>query len=228
MEIINLNRQHPSIIYSTNSFVLSFQELKDIWLFNCCQGCQHKMEKTHLKISQISKIFITELNIHNISGLLGLLSSLSLINRRKIMHIYATRGLEKYLELGKRYSQTNFRYHLYFHTLSTGFIMNSNNYHVYNFSSNLKCEFLLISREKYGKFQLQKAKKFNLATGPLYGKLKNDYSFLLPDGSILQGYNFTNQNNPGNKISIIMQKYHTRNSKEISYESKILAKTLVI
>nr|WCH58039.1 hypothetical protein [Cystoclonium purpureum f. stellatum] len=222
MEIINLTRKHPSIRHMKTSFILSFKYLKDIWLFNCCQGCQHIMEKRNLKISQISRIIITERSIENISGLLGLLSSLSLINRKKVLNIYATEGLEKYLTFGKKYSHTNFRYKLYFHILKTGLIISNDNYNIYTFFNNLKFEFLLISREKYGKFKLAKAQKFNLITGPLYRKLKNSYTFLLPDGIIINGNKFTNHNQAGTKISLIIHQYYTRNSIEISNKSKVL------
>nr|QVY58148.1 hypothetical protein [Eucheuma denticulatum] len=226
MEIINITRQHPSIVYINISCIISFKYFKEIWLFNCCQGCQHTIEKKHLKISQISKIILTDLNIINISGLLGLLSSLSLINRKKVLNIYATQKIRQYLELGKRYSQTNFRYHLYIHTINTGLIIKKSHYQVYAFLDKSQFEFLLISREKYGKFKLNRAHKLNIMQGPLYGQLKNGYSFLMPDGVAINGNNFTNHNEIGSKISLLINKYHTRNALEIVQESKVLIYTL--
>lgn len=226
MEIINITRQHPSIIYINISCIISFKYLKEIWLFNCCQGCQHTIEKKHLKISQISKIILTDLNIVNISGLLGLLSSLSLINRKKILNIYATQQIRQYLELGKKYSQTNFRYHLCIHTINTGLIINKSHYQIYAFLDKSQFEFLLISQEKYGKFKLNKANKLNIMKGPLYGQLKIGDSFLMPDGITIDGNNFTDNNEAGNKMSLLINKYHTRNALEIIQGSQVLIYTL--
>nr|QVY58350.1 hypothetical protein [Kappaphycus striatus] len=226
MEIINITRQHPSILYINISCIISFKSLKEVWLFNCCQGCQHTIEKKRLKISQISKIILTDLNIINISGLLGLLSSLSLINRKKVLNIYATQQIRQYLEFGKKYSQTNFRYHLYIHTINTGLIINKNHYHIYALSNKSKFEFLLISRGKYGKFKLGKANQLNIIKGPLYGQLKKGYSFLMPDGLIIDGNNFTENNEVGRKISLLINKYNTRNAREIVQESQVLIYTL--
>nr|QVY57944.1 hypothetical protein [Betaphycus gelatinus] len=226
MKIINITRQHPSVLYINISCIISFKYLKEIWLFNCCQGCQHIIERQHLKISQISKIILTDLNIINISGLLGLLSSLSLINRKKVLHIYATRQIRQYLELGKKYSQTNFRYHLYIHTINTGLIIKKSHHHIYAFSDKSQFDFVLISREKYGKFKLNKAHKLNIIKGPLYGRLKNGYSFLMPDGITLDGNNFTNNNEVGSKISLLAHRYHTRNAIEIMQKSQVLIYTL--
>nr|YP_010904185.1 ribonuclease Z [Catenella fusiformis]WCH57436.1 ribonuclease Z [Catenella fusiformis] len=228
MEIINLTRRHPSIMQVKTSFIISFPYLKEIWLFNCCQGCQHIIEKQYIKISQISKIIITEVNIENISGLLGLLSSLSLINRKKTLNIYSVKGIEQYLKFGKKYSQTNFRYNLYCHILKTGIIIKNENYQVYSFLNSSKFEFLLISRKLSGKFKLNQAQNFNLVMGPLYGKLKDGYIFLLPDGLIIEGQKFTDNSQSGLKVSLIINRYNQRNSLEISYRSKVLQGQLII
>nr|WCH56238.1 ribonuclease Z [Hypnea sp.] len=228
MEIINLTRPHPSIIYIKTSFILNFKYSKDIWIFNCCQGFQHLMEEKDLKINQISKIFITEKSIDNISGLLGLLSSLSLINRKKVLNIYGSTGIEKYIILGKKYAKTNFRYHIYFNRLKTGLTVKNKQYQIYTFTNKLTFEFLITSRSKYSKFKLNKAQQFKLTKGPLYGKLKNGCSFLLPDGMIIDGNKFTQYNEAGNKLSVLATKYYTRNAIEISHESKIIQLKFVV
>lgn len=226
MEIINLTRQQPSTINRRTSYAFNIKYFKEIWIFNCFQGCQHMLGEKRIKISQISKIIITELHTENISGLLGLLSSLSLINRTKELHIYSPKGLEQYLKLGKKYSQTKFRYSLYFHILKTGLIINNNIYQVYTFSDKISnkmiFEFLIISKEQYGKFKSNKAGKFYLMAGPLYGQIKKGSCFVLPDGFILKAKNFTEINNPGKKISFTTNQYHKRNSIEISKKSKVL------
>ena len=135
MNIINLKPQKHLINYYDISFACTLCNSKEIWLLNCSEGCQHLLRKKNIKISYISKIIITSLNIENLSGLLGLLSSLSLINRQKKLSIYSPQGLDKYLNLGKKYSQTNFRYNIYFHPLETGLIIHHNSYQVYTFKN---------------------------------------------------------------------------------------------
>nr|YP_010902393.1 ribonuclease Z [Hypnea nidifica]WCH54248.1 ribonuclease Z [Hypnea nidifica] len=228
MEIINLTRNQPSIINITTSFILNFQYSKDIWIFNCSQGCQHLMEEKNLRINQISNIILTEKNINNISGLLGLLSSLSLINRKKKLNIYVSKGIEKYIILGKKYAKTNFRYCIYMYILQTGLIIKNQDYQIYTFNNKLNFEFLLTAKNKYGKFKLYKAQKFRFPAGPVYGQLKNGYSFLLPDGIIIDGDKFTTLNKSGFKKSILNNKYHDRNNVEISHKSKIIEHKFIV
>lgn len=228
MEIINLTRNQPSIINIKTSFILNFQYSKDIWILNCNQGCQHLMEQRNLRISQISNIILTENNIDNISGLLGLLSSLSLINRKKKINIYVSKGIEKYIILGKKYAKTNFRYCIYMYILQTGLIVRNQDYQIYTFNNKLNFEFLLTAKNKYGPFKLYKARKFRVPIGPTYGKLKKGCSFLLPDGIIIDGCKFTQFHTSGNKKSILSNKYHNRNNVEVSYKSKIIEHQFIV
>nr|YP_009395915.1 ribonuclease Z [Dasya naccarioides]ARW65101.1 ribonuclease Z [Dasya naccarioides] len=224
MEINCLNNSIHNIKYSNNSFVVQFLTFKEIWIFNCYEGCQYLIANNNLKINNISKIIMTDLHIKNMSGLLGLLSSLNLIGRIKSLHIYGPKDLAYYLDLSKKYSHTNFNYIIYIHILTTGLIINYQKYRVYAFNNNCKYEFLIIQSEKYGKFILDKAQNNYLLPGPLYGDLKKGLYFVLPDGVILNGNYFTLLNNLfGNQISFILDRYYRR----INIENNIIASIIL-
>nr|YP_009732015.1 hypothetical protein [Gracilaria edulis]QHS70514.1 hypothetical protein [Gracilaria edulis] len=188
-------------------FYFKLKNLKTIWLFNCFEGCQHYLVKKKIKISQISKIIITEMTIYNISGLPGLLSSLSLSNKKKALHIYGPPHLDKYLELTKKYSQTNFRYNLYFHRLNTNFIIQNHLCQIYCIRKYLKFEFIIRIPENKGKFKLQHAAQWEIEIGPLYGKLKQGYNFILPDGTKIDSKNFTEKNKNGIQLLLLTNRY---------------------
>nr|YP_009511575.1 ribonuclease Z [Melanthalia intermedia]AXI97452.1 ribonuclease Z [Melanthalia intermedia] len=194
-------------------------KLKKIWLFNCSEGCQHYLAKKQIRINQISKIIIAEMNTRNTAGLVGLLSSLSLINKQSALHVYGPTGLEKYLELAKKYSQTSFRYNLYFHALKVGYIIENNNYQVFcfkKFEKKPKFEFILKIKEKSGKFKPRRAENLKIQAGPLYGKFKKGLKVILPDGITINGNRFNTESQHGKKISLIMvaDEYVTRQHNE--------------
>lgn len=222
MEIISLNRNHPGDDYVQVSFALKFTNTRDIWLFNCNEASQQSVVMQNIKLSQLSKIIITNLHMDNISGLLGLLSSLSLSNRVQALHIYAPLSLVQYIKLGKKYAQTNFRYGLYIHILHTSLVITNAMYNLYVFASTFHFKAILICKEKYGKFNLVKAQNFKLMSGPIYGKLKYGNNFLLPDGFILHGYSFSAKNHAGNKVVCFVNKYHTRYAIEITNQSQLI------
>jgi len=207
------------------SLIFRFIDRQDLWLLNCYEGYQHFFSKHNLKINQISIIFLTNLNIDNISGLLGLLSSLNLMTRIKPISIYGPDGLQYYLDLGKKYSRTNFTYNIYCYLYRSNLLLKNEYYkinyniqkskHIYNLS--------ILLFEYHRQFILDKAIKWHLNKGPLYGKLKAGMVFLLPDGTIFDGFYFIFLYSKGYKISIISCLFSSRFIVENSIHARIIA-----
>lgn len=208
--------------YYDNNFVVQLIGLKDLYLFNCCEGCQYFFANHRYKINNISKIILTNMQVNNLSGLIGLLSSLNLIGRIKSLHIYGPKDLVYYLKLNKKYSHTNFNYLIYIHILTTGLIINNYKHRIYAFINNYKYNFLIIENEKVGTFLLNKAKKNGLVPNSLYSKLKIGLNFKLPDGYLLDGNNFTLTNLSGSQISFLWDIYFRRVNIEIVLRSRFI------
>nr|YP_009395084.1 ribonuclease Z [Bryothamnion seaforthii]ARW63852.1 ribonuclease Z [Bryothamnion seaforthii] len=207
---------------SNISLLIKFPAIKDIWIFNCTEGCQFNIVNQNFKINNLSKIIITDLHIKNISGLLGLLSSLNLIGRVKSLHIYGPHDLKYYLDLGKKYSRTNFNYVVYIHILKTGLVINQQGYRIYSLYKNNYYEFIMIHSEHSGTFFLEYAKKNYLVPGPLYGKLKKGSIFLLPDGFVLNGNNLTSSNLLGDQFCLLTTGFYNRTLLENAIHSRIV------
>lgn len=195
---------------------------KEIWLFNCVEGCQNYLIRARVKMGQISTIIINDLRLFNLSGLIGLLSSLSLASREKDLYIYAPIGIEKYLLLIKKYSKTNFKYNIFIIFLYNGLISQPIEQIVYLFMNNihsLSYDCMIINAEEYQQFNIVKACNFQILPGPVYGQLKKCYSFLLPDGLVLNGNELISFKRYGSKSSVLTSKYHTRQQKQIMYQT---------
>ena len=192
------------------SFIIKLSSVKDIWLFNCNEGCQFDFLHRSLKINNLTKIMIPNLNISSISGLLGLLSTLNILGRVKSLHIYAPIDLKYYLDLGKRYSKTNFSYAVYIHTLKTGLVVNQCGFRVYASNYIGLYEFFIVNSEFYGTFSLDQAKLNYLLPGPLYGKLKKGFVFITPDGLVIDGCNFTLYNFLGPQVCCLFSSLYRR------------------
>nr|YP_010951880.1 Ribonuclease Z [Laurencia obtusa]WMP12819.1 Ribonuclease Z [Laurencia obtusa] len=210
MVLCYLNSNLYVVQKSNISLLIKLSSFRDIWIFNCTEGCQFNIVTQGFKINNVSKIILTSLHINNISGLLGLLSSLNLIGRTKSLHLYGPVNLRYYLDLGKKYSRTNFNYVIYLHILKTGLIINHYGCRIYAFYSKSGFEFIMLRPEQYGTFFLDKARCNYLAPGPLYGKLKKGMSFLLPDGFTLDGVRLTSQNVIGSHLSCLTDNFYCR------------------
>nr|YP_010951452.1 Ribonuclease Z [Laurencia catarinensis]WMP12391.1 Ribonuclease Z [Laurencia catarinensis] len=214
MVLCYLNSNLYLVQKSNISLLIKLSSFRDIWIFNCTEGCQFNIITQGFKINNLSKIILTSLHINNISGLLGLLSSLNLIGRTKSLHLYGPVDLRYYLDLGKKYSRTNFNYVIYLHILKTGLIINHYGCRIYAFCGKSGFEFTVIRPEQYGTFFLDKARCNYLVPGPLYGKLKKGMSFLLPDGFTLDGVRLTSQNAIGSHLSCSTDNFYCRRAIE--------------
>ena len=211
MKINYLNQEYVfSSLSSTSSFLIKFSQRGDVWLFNCVESCQHILSIKKIKISQIKKIVITDNSINNISGLLGLLSSISLNTATERIDLFGPNGLQYYLFGGRKYSQTNFRYKLYVHDLSYELICHqlsvscTNFYNIYLHGLD-NYNYLLVSQERSGPFNSIKAFNYRIPFGPLYGDLKLGKQFILPDGFIVCHKTFVYGYLLGNKVTLFDQ-----------------------
>nr|YP_009541938.1 hypothetical protein [Neogoniolithon spectabile]AYR06147.1 hypothetical protein [Neogoniolithon spectabile] len=204
MNIINLKSKYLFINLSyPSSFLIKLEKSGEIWLFNCLEGCQYTLMKKKIKFSQITKIIFTNLTINYISGLSGLLSSLSLYMRDRPINLYGPVGLDTYILLIKKYSQTNFRYKIYVHYQRLGVLESSSSYRLYILSNNcsLSCtNYHLLLPEKLGSFNSKRADAYCLPAGRLYTYLKQNNNFVVPDGCVIYGRNFVSKYHLGFKV----------------------------
>ncbi len=195
-----------TVISNTPSYFIKLKQLGAIWLFNCCEGCQHRLAKNRIKISQIRKIIITHNRIENISGLLGLLSSMSLSAVTKRLDIYAPKGLHKYIFLCRKYSQTSYRYTLHLHTVLDGLICYQGNINIYALYDPWKFQitkYIFLFFEQTGSFHSLNAAMYTVPSGPLYGFLKRGCRFIVPDGFLVYNTNFIYGYHLGAKLLLL-------------------------
>lgn len=67
------------------------------FLIDCGEGTQTQMRKYKIGFSKINHIFISHLHGDHIFGLIGLISTMTLLGRINDLHIYAHSELQKYL-----------------------------------------------------------------------------------------------------------------------------------
>lgn len=105
----------PRTITNPTSQVL---EIKNhMFLIDCGEGTQVQLRKNKLKFSKINHIFISHLHGDHFYGLIGLLSTFMLLNRKTDLHVYGPKGIKEIILLQLRYSNSFTPYTLYFHEL---------------------------------------------------------------------------------------------------------------
>lgn len=93
-------------------------EIKNrLFLIDCGEGTQVQLRKNKIKFSKINQIFISHLHGDHFFGLVGLISTFSLLNRNNDLHIYGPKGIKEIIMLQLRLSNSWPNFGLHFHEL---------------------------------------------------------------------------------------------------------------
>lgn len=90
-----------------------------LFLIDCAEGTQLQLRRNHVNLQNISAVFISHLHGDHCYGLMGLLSTFSLLDRQKAFHIYAHADLERILRPQLDYYCHDLSYEILFHTIDT-------------------------------------------------------------------------------------------------------------
>lgn len=95
-------------------------EIKNrIFLIDCAEGTQVQLRKNKIRFSKINHIFISHLHGDHFFGLIGLVSTFTLLNRTTDLHVYGPKGIQEIIKLQLRLSNSWPNYGLFFHELES-------------------------------------------------------------------------------------------------------------
>jgi ribonuclease Z len=88
-------------------------------LIDCGEGTQLQLKRFHIRAQRIKNIFISHLHGDHYLGLMGLLSTMHLLGRKKPLNLYGPKGLSEIITMQLKYSETVLNYHVDFHEVDT-------------------------------------------------------------------------------------------------------------
>ena len=107
----------PRTITNPTSQVLEINN--QMYLIDCGEGTQVQLRKHKIKFSRINQIFISHLHGDHFFGLIGLISTFSLLNRPNDLCIYGPKGIKEIILLQIKLSKSYTKYNLFFHELES-------------------------------------------------------------------------------------------------------------
>lgn len=193
----------PTRARNVSSVALRLPQRAEFWLFDCGEGTQHQLLRSDLRVSQLTRIFVTHMHGDHIFGLMGLLASCGLAGNVQHIDIYGPPELDDYLKACRRYSQTHFSYPLRVHAVRPGVVFEDNEYIV---TCNLLKHrvpafgYRIAEKDRPGHFDVERAMALGIPSGPLYGKLKRGEEITLPDGRQINGKELCGPTQMGRKL----------------------------
>ncbi len=95
-------------------------EIKNrLFLIDCGEGTQVQLRKNKIRFSKINHIFISHLHGDHFYGLIGLISTFMLLNRKIDLHVHGPKGIKEVIDLQMKLSNSWATFGLFFHELNS-------------------------------------------------------------------------------------------------------------
>jgi ribonuclease Z len=181
--------------------------------------------RSDLKISQLTRIFVTHLHGDHIFGLMGLLATCGLAGNTSHVDIYGPPNLNEYLAACRRYSGTHFSYPVQVHTVQPGIVYEDDEFTVI-------CDLLthrvttfgyrVTEKDRSGRFDIDKAKALEIPPGRVYGQLKRGETVTLLDGRTINGKDLCGETEVGRKIAYCTDTVFCDNAVSLAVDADLL------
>ncbi len=163
-------------------------------LIDCGEGTQNQLNRFKVKPGKITHIFISHLHGDHYFGLIGLLTSMSLLGRIPDLHLYGPKALMDIIQLQLQVSESSLNFTLHFHPLEQeDIILQTENIEVSCFKVNHKIEcwgFLFKEKKKKRSIDIAKAMSFGVPSS-FYNNLQNGEDYIHPKGTIVANEELT-------------------------------------
>jgi ribonuclease Z len=163
-------------------------EIKNqMFLIDCGEGTQVQLRKNKIKFSRINRIFISHLHGDHFYGLIGLISTFTLLNRENDLHVYGPKGIKEIILLQLKLSNSYTGYNLYFHELDSNesvLIYEDDNVSVKTIPLKHRVYtngYLFKEKHTQRKLNIEALEEYNIEKC-YYSKVKNGGNIILEDG----------------------------------------------
>ena len=165
---------------------IAIENFNQIILFDCGEGTMIQCRKQKLKISKISKIFISHFHGDHFLGIPALLMTFTLYKRTKPLEIYGPPGMEEYITFMKKYIESELTFNLDIFEIKNEDVFNYSRFRVeiietlhgiQNFS------FKYIENARFGKFNKEKANVLKIPNTIIRKEIKEGKSITLENGT---------------------------------------------
>lgn len=189
----------PTLRHKASAQVVNIRD--KYFLLDCAEGTQLELRRNHIHLNRINTIFITHLHGDHCFGLVGMLSTLSLLGRTADMHIYGPIGIEQTFRPQLDFFCEGIAYRIHFHEINTkefSEVFEDRSLSV--FSIPLKhrvpcCGYLFKEKPLRPHIRPEAIKKYEIPVWQI-NNIKAGCDFQLPDGTIICNEQLTTPADP--------------------------------
>lgn len=195
----------PTRARNVSGCALHLPQRGEWWLFDCGEGTQHQILRApHIRLSQLTRVFLTHLHGDHLFGLPGLLASRALaLGGTSPVTLYGPEPLEAWLRATLRASSMRFGFPVHFVVVRPGQVLDDGEFSVEAAAVRHRVEayaYAVRERDQPGRFDIDAARALGIPEGPVYGRLKRGERVRLDDGREVDGQSLVGPTRPGRRV----------------------------
>lgn len=201
LELIILGSNSAVPAHKRNPTAQIFRNDQTSILIDCGEGTQFQMNRFHIKRGNLDYILISHMHGDHYFGLVGLLNSFRLNNRKTALHIYAPPELEQIILLQANFKEEDWPFAIYFHamTFDESYILFETNAFVVKtlpLNHRIPCNgFLIQEKTKPRKINAEAVRKFGVAHTEITA-LKEGNDYKTKEGTLIPNELLTKEPSP--------------------------------
>ncbi len=197
----------------------------EMFMFDCGEGTQLQLSKSHLGWARMRAIFITHLHGDHIIGLAGLLMTMSMGSRSRPLSIYGPPGIAEYVRLSRKYLKFGVAYPLEVEEIEGGMVVDEGEYYIEALPVKHRVftlAYRLVEKQRPGRFNLEKARELGIPPGPLYKRLQSGEEITLNNGRLIRPDEILGESRPGRKVVYMVDTRPFREAVEFARGADLL------
>lgn len=186
------------------SAAVAVQYEGDLYLFDCGEGTQLQWRRAALRFGRLRAVAISHLHGDHVNGLVGLLQTLSLMDRTDPMLLIGPPGIDDYLSAVRRYQGVRFGYPVEVVESRGGTVMQADSHRIEAATLDHGIPtlgFALVEADKPGRFDVEAALALGVSPGPDFGRLQRGEDVESADGSVVKPAQVLGPERPGRRLT---------------------------
>jgi ribonuclease Z len=171
-------------------------------LFECGEGTQRQMMRYGVSFG-LSEVFFTHFHADHFLGVIGLVRTLGLQGRTDPMHFYGPKGARKLLGAALGLGVERVPFEVEIEELEPEAALHRDGYEILTYAADhggSAIGYVLVEKDRLGKFDPARAKDLGVPEGPLWGRLQRAEAVTLDDGRVIEPASIVGAPRPGRKV----------------------------
>jgi ribonuclease Z len=171
-------------------------------LFECGEGTQRQMMRYGVGFG-LSDIFFTHFHADHFLGVIGLVRTLGLQGRTDPMRCYGPKGAKRLLTSALNLGVERVPFEVEVVELEADSALHRGEYDILTFAADHggnALGYVLVEKDRLGKFDPARAKEAGVPEGPLWGRLQRGEAVTLEDGRLVEPDAIVGAPRPGRKV----------------------------